>query len=110
MAAKFVLKKSGKDKFKFNLKAGNGEIILTSQGYSSKSSAKNGIESVKKNCRRVGNFDQLKSKNGKLYFVLKAANARVIGKSEMYNSASACENGIKSVKTNGPKAAVDDQA
>jgi uncharacterized protein YegP (UPF0339 family) len=49
MAAKFELKKNAKGQFHFNLKAGNGEIIATSEMYESKASAKNGIESVKKN-------------------------------------------------------------
>ena len=49
MAAKFEIKKTAKGQFHFNLKAGNGEIIATSEMYESKASAKNGIESVKKN-------------------------------------------------------------
>ncbi|HEX7833900.1 MAG TPA: YegP family protein [Pseudolysinimonas sp.] len=49
MAAKFEIKKSANGKFHFNLKAGNGEIIATSEMYNSKDAAKNGIESVKKN-------------------------------------------------------------
>jgi uncharacterized protein YegP (UPF0339 family) len=49
MAAKFELKKTAKGQFHFNLKAGNGEIIATSEMYESKASAKNGIDSVKRN-------------------------------------------------------------
>ena len=48
MAAKFVLKKGSAGKFRFNLVAGNGEIIATSEAYESKASAKNGIEAVRK--------------------------------------------------------------
>jgi uncharacterized protein YegP (UPF0339 family) len=107
MAAKFVLKKS-KDQFMFNLKAGNGEIILTSERYKAKASAKNGIESVRKNSQDDDRFERKESSNGKSYFILKAMNNEPIGKSEMYNSKSGMENGIKSVKENAPTAEVED--
>ena len=108
MAAKYELKKSPSGKFMFNLKAGNGEIILTSELYEAKSGAENGIESVKKNSGDDGRFDRRESKNGDPYFVLKAGNGEIIGKSEMYSSKSAMENGIASVIKNGPEAATND--
>ena len=49
MAAKFEIKKDKSGQYRFNLKAGNGEIIATSEAYTTKAAAKNGIESVKKN-------------------------------------------------------------
>ena len=49
MSAKFVIKKDKAGEYRFSLKAANGEIIATSEGYSSKEACKNGIESVKKN-------------------------------------------------------------
>jgi uncharacterized protein YegP (UPF0339 family) len=49
MAGKFELYKDKSDKFRFRLKAGNGEIIAVGEAYETKASAKNGIESVKKN-------------------------------------------------------------
>ena len=49
MAGKFELYKAKNDQYRFRLKAGNGEIIAVSEGYSTKAGAKNGIESVKKN-------------------------------------------------------------
>ena len=109
MAGNFDLKKTPSGKFMFNLKAGNNQIILTSELYDSKASAQNGIASVKKNAGSDGRYERKTSKKGEPYFVLKAANGEVIGKSEMYNSASAMENGIESVKKNGPAARVDDQ-
>ena len=105
---KFALKKSKDGQFYFNLVAGNGEIILSSERYKSKSSAKNGIESVKKNAADDKRYVRKEAKNGKPYFVLRAGNNQVIGNSEMYNSDSAMENGIKSVKKNGPGSVVDD--
>jgi uncharacterized protein YegP (UPF0339 family) len=106
MAAKFEIKQSESGKYHFNLKAGNGEPILSSQMYADKNGAKNGVESVKKNAADDGRFERKTAKDGSPYFVLKAANAEVIGTSEMYSSTSAMENGIASVKKNAPDAGV----
>ncbi len=100
MPAKFELKKAKGEQFLFSLKAPNGEIILTSELYTSKTGAKNGIESVRRNVSVAVRFERKTAKNGKSFFVLKAANHQVIGKSEMYNSKEAMENGIKSVMRN----------
>ncbi|WP_027951001.1 YegP family protein [Haliea salexigens] len=108
MAGKFDLKKSPSGKFMFNLKAGNGQIILTSELYESKAAAENGIESVKKNAADDSRYERKTSKANEPYFTLKAGNGQVIGKSEMYSGATAMENGITSVKTNGPTAEVVD--
>ena len=108
MAAKFDLKKGSDDQFFFHLKAANGEIILSSERYKGKSGAENGIGSVKKNAPLDERYDRLESKGGKPYFVLKAGNHEIIGTSEMYSSTSARDNGIESVKTNAPGAAVND--
>ena len=108
MAAKFEIKQAKDGQFYFNLKAGNGQIILTSEMYRAKNSAENGIASVKKNSLDDGKFDILKSKKNQPYFVLKAGNHEVIGRSETYSSTSAMKNGIKSVKTNAPGARIAD--
>lgn len=109
MAGEYELKPTSDGQFMFNLKAGNGEVILTSERYTSKASAENGIESVRENAPDDDRYDRLESKSGQPYFTLKAANHEVIGKSEMYSSASARDNGIESVKTNAPGGSVDDQ-
>jgi uncharacterized protein len=104
---KFVIK-TGKDgQFYFNLKAGNGETILSSEGYTSKPSCKKGIASVKKNAADATKFVTATAKNGKPYFTLIAGNRQVIGKSEMYESDKACSNGIASVKKNAPGATIE---
>ena len=105
---KFEIKKRTNGEFQFNLKAGNGQIILTSEGYSAKDGCKNGIESVKKNAPDDNNYDRKTSSNGKYYFNLKAGNGQIIGSSEMYESASGRDNGIESVKTNAPDATIED--
>ena len=102
MAGKFELKVAKNGKYHFNLKASNGQIILSSEMYESKSAAENGIASVQKNAGDDSRYDRLSSKKGEPYFTLKAGNGQVIGKSEMYKSASSMENGIASVKKNGP--------
>jgi uncharacterized protein len=108
MAGKFEIKKSSDNQFYFNLKAGNGEIILTSEMYKAKNSAENGIDSVKTNAPIDSRYDKKTATNGQFYFNLKAANGEVIGKSETYTTSSARDNGIASVKTNAPGATIED--
>jgi uncharacterized protein YegP (UPF0339 family) len=102
----FLVSKRKNDEFQFVLKAGNGQIILVSEGYIAKASCENGIESVRKNSQVDERFDKLESKNGKPYFNLKATNGQIIGSSEMYESTAARDNGIESVKKNAPDADV----
>ncbi len=106
---KFEILRRTNDDYQFNLKAANGEIILTSQGYASKAGCQNGIESVKVNSQDDSNFDRNESSNGKPFFNLRAANGLIIGTSQMYSSVAARDNGIESVKKNAPDATVDDQ-
>jgi uncharacterized protein YegP (UPF0339 family) len=106
---KFVITKRSNGEFQFNLKAGNGQTILASEGYSAKSSCESGIESVRKNAQDDSKFEKKTSSNGKFHFNLKATNGQIIGSSEMYESTTARDNGIESVKKNAPDAEVDDQ-
>ena len=82
----------------FNLKAANNQVILSSELYNEKASAQNGIESVKAHAGTDANYERKTSKKGEPFFVLKAPNGQIIGKSEMYASASGMDNGIASVK------------
>ncbi|HEY2039143.1 MAG TPA: YegP family protein [Edaphobacter sp.] len=108
MSAHYELKPGANSKFHFNLKAGNGEIILSSETYNSKQAALDGIESVRKNSPLDEQYERKTSTNSQPYFVLKAKNHEIIGKSEMYTSEGAREKGIESVKKNGPVATVND--
>ena len=108
MAGKFEIKKSSNDQFFFNLKAGNGEIILTSQMYATKSGAEGGIQSARNNAPLDASYERKTSTSGQPYFALKGANSEAIGKSETYSSTTAMENGIESVKKNAKDAKVDD--
>lgn len=103
---KFVITKRANGEFQFNLKAGNGQTILASEGYTTLAACKNGIESVKKNAAEDARFERKEAKNGAPFFNLKATNGQVIGTSEMYSSVAACENGIESVKKNAPEAEI----
>jgi uncharacterized protein len=98
------------EQFYFNLNADNHKIILQSQGYASKDSAENGIESVRENSSKEGQFDRQESKNDQYYFTLKAGNGEVIGRSETYHEKAGMENGIKSVMENGPDSPVNDES
>jgi len=106
---KFITKTAKNGQFYFILKAGNGETILSSEMYTSKSARDNGIESVKKNASVDERYEKKTAANGKHYFVLKAANHQVIGNSELYESASGRDNGIESVKKNAPGAAIEEE-
>ena len=108
MAGKFVISKRKNGEFQFNLKAGNGQVILTSEGYGDKNGCANGIESVRKHAQADANFERKTAKDGSPYFNLKASNGQIIGKSEMYKSEAARDNGIKSVMENAPGASVAD--
>ncbi len=108
MAGKFVIDNAKDGQFYFNLKAGNGEIILTSEMYKAKASCINGIESVRKNASDESKFEEREAKNGKGYFVLKATNGQEIGRSQYYKSESGLKNGIASVMKNAPDAEVVD--
>jgi uncharacterized protein len=105
---KFVILSRKNDEFQFNLKASNGEVILTSQGYTTKAHCMKGIESVKHNASDPSKFERLISENGKPYFNLKAANGEVIGTSQMYESEAACMHGVESVRNNAPDAGIED--
>lgn len=109
MAGKFEIKQSTNSKFHFNLKAGNGQIILSSEMYETKSACENGIASVKKNAGDETKYERRTSTAGDPYFILKAGNHQEIGRSETYQGGdTACENGIKSVMTNAPDANIVD--
>ena len=118
---KFVVKQTAKG-FRFNLKAGNGEVILAaSQTYASLHTCRNGLESVRRNAPKaniedqtVENFEKVKhpkfevytDKAGETRFRLKATNGQVIGVSEGYKTKASCLNGIASVQKNAPDSPV----
>jgi uncharacterized protein len=108
MAGWYELSKSSDGQFRFVLKAGNSEIILTSELYQAKASAENGIASVQTNCGSADRYEKKTASNGKLMFNLKAANHQVIGTSQMYTSEEARATGMASVKTNGASKTVKD--
>ena len=104
--AKFEITTRKNGEFQFNLKASNGEVILTSEGYTTKAACLNGAESVKKNAVDEKRFEKRVAKNGKPYFTLKATNGQVIGQSQMYASERNRDNGIASVMKNAPAAEI----
>lgn len=109
MAGKFEIYKDKAGEFRFRLKASNVQVILASEGYSSKSACQNGIESVKKNAADDARYERKQTASGKYMFNLRAANSQVIGTSESYELVASRDNGIESVKKNAPDAAIDDQ-
>lgn len=116
---KFVIKEA-KTGVKFDLKAGNGEVIASSQVYKSEASCKKGIESVRTNCaapvedqsaegfEKISNpkFEVYTDKGGEFRFRLKARNGQIVATSEGYKTKKSCLNGIASVGKNAPEAPV----
>lgn len=105
MAGKFEIYKDKAGEYRFRLLAGNGENILASEGYKSKSSAMNGAASVQKNCSDPACFEKKKTPSGKFRFSMKAKNHQIIGTSQNYDSEASCDNGIGAVgrAANGAK-------
>lgn len=106
MPGKFEVYTDKSGGFRFRLKATNGQIILSSQGYKSKSGCMNGIESVKKNSASVDNFSKSDTKSGKFAFNLLAANKQIIGTSQQYKGEASRDKGINSVMNNAPDATI----
>ena len=117
---KFVIKSSDAG-CRFNLVAGNGQVIGTSQIYKSVDACKNGIESVKTNASAAGiedqtkegfkklvnpKFEVYKDKGGEFRFRLTAKNGQNILASEGYTQLTGCMNGIESIKANAPNAEI----
>ena len=88
----------------FNLKAANGEFILTSELYQERRATEDGIESVRKNSQEDGMYERKRASDGQYYFVLRASNGQTIGKSELYKAKASMEKGIGSVRRNSPAA------
>lgn len=115
---KFVMRKTATG-VKFDLKAGNGEVIATSEVYTTDAACKNGIASVAKNAAVAGiedqtvegfeavkhpKFEVYLDKAGEYRFRLKATNGEIIAVSEGYKAKAGCMNGIASVQKNAPEA------
>ncbi len=120
---KFVIRRTNTG-IKFDLKAGNGEVIATSEVYKSLNSCRNGAASVKKNApianledqtaeeyakEKCPKFEMYIDKAGEYRFRLKATNGQTIATSEGYGAKAGCLNGIDSVKRNASDAEIDEQ-
>jgi uncharacterized protein len=108
MAGWYELSNTNDGQIRFVLKAGNAEVVLTSEHYKAKDSAENGMASVQKNCADDARYERKTAANGKFYFTLKAANHQVIGTSQMYAAEESRDKGIESVKTNGVSVTIKD--
>ncbi|EXF91124.1 hypothetical protein HK44_019790 [Pseudomonas fluorescens HK44] len=109
MSGWYELSKSITGQFRFVLKAANAETILTSELYTTRSAADDGIASVQANSPLDERYEKKTTKDGHPYFNLKAANHQIIGSSEAYSSDAVREKGIASVKANGPTKVIKDK-
>lgn len=108
MSGKFELKRSDNGQFHYNLKAGNSQIILSSGMFATRAEAEAAIALARQHAGDDGCFQRKTSTSGEPYFSLVAPGGKNLGRSEMYSSPQAMENGIASVKKNGPDATVAD--
>ena len=117
---KFVIRNVASG-LKFDLRAGNGETILSSEVYTTLAACRKGLESVRKNAPLAGvenqteenyvslthpKFEMYEDKGGEFRFRLKARNGQIIGVSEGYKAKASCLNGIESVKKNAAEAEI----
>ncbi len=102
-----IFQSTANSEFYFRLKAGNGEIILSSEGYTTKQNCGIGIASVKEHALNDNNYER-KDANQNHTFNLKATNGEIVGRSQNYSSSSARDNGITAVKREAPTAAVEE--
>ena len=105
---KFEIYQDQAGEYRFRLKASNGQAILASEGYKMKSGCRNGIATVQKNAADDGHYERQATTAGKHMFTLKSGNHHVIGTSQMYESTSARDKGIESVKRNAADVTIDD--
>ena len=120
---KFVIRKTNTG-FKFDLKAGNGEVIATSEVYTTEDACRKGIASVQRNApvaavedqtvegyaaEKHPKFEVYTDKAGEFRFRLKATNGQIIAVSEGYKALASCLNGIESVKKNAPDARIEEE-
>ncbi len=106
----FEIYKDAAGEYRFRLKAPNGEIILVSEGYTTKANAKKGVKSVKKNAPTNSRYQRKKASDDQYMFNLKAANREIIGTSETYTTSASRDYGIQRVKHYAPGAKVVDLA
>ena len=102
-----IFKSSANSQYYFRLRAKNGEIILSSEGYVAKQNCINGIASVKIHSPYDSNYER-RGSFGYYSFNLKASNGEIIGRSETYSTNQGRENGIAAVKRDAPGAPTED--
>ena len=85
--------------FRFNLHAQNGEVVLSSESYTTKAAAWNGAFAIQDAAAREGAFQLKTSTDNRTYFVLTAENGQVVGVSQLYTTRDAAMAGVSSVKS-----------
>lgn len=110
MTGWYELNKLENERFHFTLNAGNGEVILSSEIYTTRSAAHDGIRSMQGNAGNAERYSREIASNGKFYFALRAGNNKIIGISQIYSTESARESGVVSAIENGVTVDIRDLA
>lgn len=106
---KFIINRRVNYEYQFNLKAENGENLLTGEGFVKKIACQMAIEAVRVNSQTDAKYERRISKNDKEYFILKSRFGKILGKSRMYTTESEMEKAIDYMKINALKAEIIDE-
>jgi uncharacterized protein len=107
--AEFTITKNTNGSYYFQLRSGNGQVLLSSEGYISKDGCINGINAVKANIKDNNKFEKKNTANNKYYFILKAGNGQVIGTSEMFETMASRDNAMVAVQMSGDNVFLNDE-
>ncbi len=110
MGASFEITRNDKGEYYFKLTNADGKTLLRSEGYTAKASAKNGVESVRKNAGVAGKLEVKEAKDGRPYLNLRAANGQVVATSPMFADQAACEAAVAAITTGAAGAPLTDNA
>ncbi len=108
MSAIYEIFKDHNGHFRFWLIAGNGKLLLTSKACETKRACMDAVSSARRNAARRKQFELKKAKDGKGYFVLKARNNELLGRSECFSSAESLDGVIETVRKDGPQGPIND--
>lgn len=110
MSVQFELTRNDKGEYHFKLVNTDGRTLLRSEGYNSKSSCSNGIESVRKNAANDKHYDLKSATDGRPYFNLKAGNGQIVGTSPMFADAAACDAAMAATRAGASDAPIQDKS
>ena len=102
----YIVRTTTKKEFRFNLRASNGQVILSSEGYATQANCFTGVTSLREHAEEDHTCERTSSRTGSYHFNLKVTNGQVTGASHSRETSVGMENGIHAVMTHAPAAAM----